>query len=192
MTTTTLKEQLSEDLNRLKKLQIDILPPGMFYPKVARLMAIFYLVIVGFPLLFTLLLKGSQLSASFYFSDWLNLSILFIVVGLICVTKFAEYVTFNETIKPHLVLGDTIQRLFKFYFICFSVVYAIWAALYTTLFYSWDFAHLGERGLTVIPGFLFGLIVSSTLFEMELTRVGAAAIFEVISNARNKETLKTD
>lgn len=174
------KKAVQEDVQRLKTITIDILPALRFYRKIAHMMAWLFIISVASPWALNLFIKGNQFSLNFYLNDLIVLCTLFLFIALLFLPQAAQYVTFNETIKPHLVLGELIDQQFKLYFKIFTVVSVLWSTLYTVCFFNLDFSHWGERLFTLVPGVLLGVFIASVVFQMEVARVGASTLFEMI------------
>ena len=175
------KNAVQEDLQQLKALTIDVLPANQFYCKIIIMMVWLFIICVASPWALTLFIQGNQYPLNFYLTDLITLSVLFLFIALLFLPQAAQYVTFKETIKPYLVLGERIDKQFRLYFKIFSVVSLLWSTLYTVCFLNLDFSHWGERLFTLVPGALIGLFTASFVFQMEVARVGAGTLFEIIA-----------
>lgn len=188
MNSQECKQFIQEDIQRMKGLDLEILPAAIFYRNVLKKMMILYLIIVGVPLLVMMAHGNSnRLTLEFYVEDWLYLSILYGFISLFFLPKIAEYIVFKETIKPHLMLGELIDAKFKFLFRTFAIIYTLWVLFDTIYLFSMDFNHFGERMFTVIVGIVLGSFITSLIFYMEISRVGFATIFELISAFKKKD-----
>jgi hypothetical protein len=182
------KKFIQDDIQKLKGLELEILPGALFYKKIGLKMAMLYAIIVGIPLLIMMAFRtDSVLTIEFYREDFLYLTILYIFVALLTLPKVSEYIVFKETIKPHLKLGAIIDAKFKFLFRVFSVLYALWVIFDTNYLFTMDFQHFGERMFTVMGGFILSAFITSVLFHMEVSRVGLVSVFEIISALRKDE-----
>ena len=188
MKTSEWKQLIQDDVECIKHLDLEILPSGVFYTQVLKMMLSLYAIIVGIPFLLLMALSnGEGITVEFYYADLIYLSILFGVISLFALPKMGQYITFKQTIKPYLKLGQQIDAKFKFLFRAFAITYSLWVLIYTHWFFSADFSHFGERMFTVLVGFVLSIFITSILFEMEVARVGFAALFESIAGFRKKE-----
>ena len=188
MKTSEWKQLIQDDVECIKHLDLEILPSGVFYTQVLKMMLSLYAIIVGIPFLLLMALSnGEGITVEFYYADLIYLSILFGVISLFALPKMGQYITFKQTIKPYLKLGQQIDAKFKFLFRAFAIIYSLWVLIYTHWFFSADFSHFGERMFTVLVGFVLSIFITSILFEMEVARVGFAALFETIAGFRKKE-----
>lgn len=189
MHATEYTDALRQDIHRLKNTALEIPSARVFYRQVALRLLGLYLIIVGFPWFITILINTSKYSLRFYFEDVLILSVLFAMCCVFFLPKIAEYVTFKEAIKPQLVLGNLVNAKFKLFYYVFISVYVIWSTLYSGLFFTDDFSHIGERAFTLVPGVIFGIMSASVLFQMEIARVGLGTLFEIISSFKSTHVL---
>ena len=188
MNSQECKQFIQEDIQRMKSLDLEILPASIFYRNVLNKIVVLYLIMVGIPLLVMMAFgKSNILTLEFYVEDWLYLSILYGFISLFFLPKIAEYIVFKETIKPHLKLGAVIDAKFKFLFRTFAIIYTLWVLFDTNYLFSMDFNHFGERMFTVIVGIVLGSFITSLVFYMEISRIGLAAIFELISAFKKKD-----
>lgn len=181
------KKAVQEDVQRLKTITIDVLPAIRFYRKIAHMMAWLFIISVASPWALNLFINKNHYSLSFYLTDLIVLCTLFLFIAFLFLPQAAQYVTFKETIKPHLVLGELIDKQFKLYFKIFTVVSVLWSTLYTVCFFNLDFSHWGERLFTLVPGVLIGVFSASLVFQMEIARVGASTLFEIIGGFKKDQ-----
>lgn len=182
------KKMIQEDIQTLKNLEPDILPSPVFYKKVGLRLAMFYAIIVGIPIVSLMIFRESpELTLSFYKADFIYLMILCSFVSLLVMPKLSEYIVYRETLKPHLKLGALIDAKFKFLFRVFTGLYTLWVIFDTNFLFSLDFQHFGERMFTVIAGFILSVFVATVVFNMELSRVGLASLFDIISALREDD-----
>lgn len=191
MNSKEYKKYVQEDIQTLKNLEPDILPGPVFYKKLGLRLAMFYAIVVGIPLISLAIFRTShKLNLNFYKVDFIYLTILCGFVSLLVLPKLSEYVVFRETLKPHLKLGALIDAKFKFLFRVFTGLYTLWVVFDTNFLFALDFQHFGERMFTVIVGFILSVFVTTIVFNMELSRVGLASVYEIISGIRKND--KTD
>lgn len=188
MNSQECKQFIQEDIQRMKCLDLEILPAPIFYRNVLNKMVILYLIMVGIPLLVMMAFgKSNILTLEFYVEDWIYLSILYGFISLFFLPKIAEYIVFKETIKLHLKLGALIDAKFKFLFRTFAIIYTLWVLFDTNYLFSMDFNHFGERMFTVLVGIVLGSFITSLIFYMEISRIGLAAIFDLIAVFKKKD-----
>lgn len=187
MDSTNYQQALQADVERLKTAHFQILAPRQFYSRVGFIMMRLFMLIVVYPVLLAWVLSGNHYSVGFYIEDCLILTVLFIFMALLFLPQAAQYVTFKETIRPHLMLGDAMDKQFRGYFKGCAIISFIWSTLYTAFFFNSDFSHWGERLLTIVPGMLLGVFFATVLFQMEIARIGLSILFEVLADFKQSK-----
>lgn len=174
------RQALNQDIQTLKTAQMEILPGSNVYYELSGIVLLGFLFMVGCPWFLTIIAYKDTLSLSFYGADLLIMGGMYLVVSLIVLPQIAEYIVIKKTVFPLLTLSALLKNRLKICFTLFMSISILWSCGYSFFFFTPDFSHLGERILTLVPGFLFGVFVASVVFQMELARVGLGTLYEVI------------
>ena len=189
----TLKQDIAEDLQTLKSIDIDIIPAREYYiANFKGLALVFWSIYLAqlaacVPPLFLGLWEHS------FDGYWHDAIIFKMFAGgffgttfmmLFFYGKVKHFVIFNHQIKSKLKTGDyLVHKAFQaaklFYGIYIGLVFL------ATLMSNPDMTFFASLG-----AFILTAIISSILIEMEVTRIGSSALFTEISNFFDKDKPK--
>ena len=177
MTGYILSEDIKADIETIKGLKMDSIPGADFYREVrAHTFAICGTLAMISWLSMALFLNGFGA----VFGDFIVVSCLMIIPGMIISSRVAMYVVFVRSIKPHIRLGRLIDEKFKCFIGIFIGVYSVTQLLYILLFYSPQLQGVGERFLATILSLVIAAGITNWYITMEISRVGLASLFHVV------------
>lgn len=176
------RQALNQDIQTLKNSQIEILSGSSLYFEVGVVVLLGMFLMVGCPWFLTIITYQQTLTLNFYIEDLLIMSGLYLVLSFMVLANIAQYIVIKKTLFPLLKLSFLINNRLRICFTLFLMISNLWSCGYSYFFFTSDFSHIGERVMTLVPGFIFGTFVASVLFQMELARVGLGTLYEVIKS----------
>ena len=195
MNTRELKEAITQDIETLKTLDVDIMPADAYYKANSRLFLHVFFKLYG-----TILL-GFILPCPFYWRELMSFSAhelcyIFIWMPLmalgLCAFAFLfiysslnHYVLIKHQLRGHLKTGDLIVKQIR---LAGTIAYRIYAAviLIPSLFLFPSAALFLAFGAFFISGIITGILV-----EMELNRIGISTLFTLVKNYFDKDKTPT-
>lgn len=191
MTTHELKEAITQDIETLKTLEVDIMPADEYYKANLSLFIHVFLKMYG-----TIIL-GFFLPVFFYWQELASMSFLELLssLGLIallalglCLFAFLfiysslnHYVLINHQLRGKLKTGDLIVKKIR---LAGTIAYRIYAAV---VLIPSIFLFPGCALFLAFGAFFISGIVTSILIEMELNRIGISTLFTLVKNYFDKE-----
>ena len=178
-----LKQMISEDINVLKTLDLEIMPSGDYYKANLRLfISVFlrmYLTVSGAAIISILLHWNS------FFSDKWNIlwDMLLTFGGSFLLTGFIflfiyetlnNYVIFHHQIRSKLQSGELIDKQIKRAGCLAYTIFAV-VVVVPTMFLNPVCVSLAEFAAFFASGIITGIII-----EMEMKRVGISTLFTLI------------
>jgi archaellum biogenesis protein FlaJ (TadC family) len=192
MTSEELKAAISDDIEALKTLDVDIMPADSYYKACARLFIIVFLklygtVLLGFFLPFVWFWPQVQ-----SLSEWQELlsnlaGLLLMGLGfvvfilLMMASAFSHFVLINYQLRPKLKTGELIVKKMR---LSATIAYRIFAIL--VLIPSFFFPP-GAALYTAIGAFFISGLVTGILIEMELDRIGISVLFSLVKHFFDKD-----
>lgn len=180
MNTGDCRQALKQDIQTLKSAKIEILSGLRVYFELGVIVLMGLFIMVGCPWFLTIITYKQMLSLSFYMEDLLLMSGVYLFVSLIVLPQITQYLVIKKTVFPLLTLSRLLNSRLRICFTLFLTLSILWSCGYSYFFFDPDFSHIGQRLFTLVPGFLFGIFVASTVFQMELARVGLGTLYEII------------
>ncbi|MBA2650233.1 MAG: hypothetical protein H0U75_11720 [Legionella sp.] len=195
MNNQELKEAITQDIERLKTLEVDIMPAQEYYQTNARL------VVYVFLKTYATILLGYILPCFFYWQtlssntpyqllmDFLYMALLALGVCLFAMlfisSAINQYVILNYQLKNKLKTGGLIVEKIR---LAGTIAYRIFAAivLIPSIFLPPGCALILGFGAFIMSGFL-----TSMLIEMELNRIGISTLFTLVKNYFDKDKKAT-
>ena len=191
MTPQELKEAITEDIETLKKLEVDIMPADEYYKANLHLFLHVFLKLYG-----TILL-GMVLPVFFYWQELISAPVHEILSSLglmallalgICLFAFLflysalnQYVLINYQLRAKLKTGDLIVQKMRQ---AGTIAYRIYAAV---VLIPSLFLFPGGAVFLAFGAFFISGILTSILVEMELNRIGISTLFTLVKNYFNKD-----
>lgn len=184
MNATELKKAMAEDINTFKSLDLEIMEARDYYRANIKLFIGTFLAINIIPII------AGFLSSIFHWSEvastfkvWENVAILFgiatFISGFIFLLLFDHlnnYVIFYHQIRPRLKTGKILVEKIKFAALIAYVTFAI-SVIIPALFFP-------PEGVLIIEPIAFFIsgIVSQSVIDLEIKRIGISALFTVLTN----------
>jgi magnesium-transporting ATPase (P-type) len=180
MNTNELKKAITDDIDTLKTLDVDILESTLYYREYR------HWVVIGFLLMWIPTVLASVLAVPFQWKDFVrdpvyNLIFIFIaptLLSMLWMTTYfgliGQWIVFKHQIKPHLKTGNILYNAMlplckKPYFVYVALL------IFITHFTSFFAAFLFQFAGLLFLEYAWGLLI-----EMEVNRVGISALFGVM------------
>jgi hypothetical protein len=197
MTSTELKAAITADMAILKTIEVDIMPADDYYRATTRLYLHVFLKLYGIALLGLFLpliwywryfSSWSEWQATWSALLWTSLLILGVMafIMLMIGSALSQYILINYQLRPKLKTGDLIIAKIKLSGI---IAYRIYAAcvLIPSLFLPPGMVLYVAFGAFFVSG-----ILTSTLVEMELDRIGISVLFTLVKNFFDQDKKTSD
>lgn len=195
MTTQELKEAITQDIETLKTLEVDIMPADKYYKANLNLFLHVFLKLYG-----TILL-GFFLPVFFYWQELTStpfpellssLGLMSLLALGLCLFAFLfiysslnHYVLIKHQLRGKLKTGDLIVKQIR---LAGTIAYRIYAAV---VLIPSIFLFPGGALFLAFGAFFISGILTSMLVEMELNRIGISTLFTLVKNYFDKDKKPT-
>lgn len=191
MSTQELKEAITQDIETLKTLEVDIMPADEYYKANMGMFVHVFLKLYGTILLgffLPIILYWKELAATPFLELFSSFGLLVLMALGLCLFAFLfiysslnQYVLINYQLKNKLKTGDLIVKQIR---LAGTIAYRIFAAvvLVPSFFLYPGCALFLAFGAFFVSGILTGILV-----EMELNRIGISTLFTLIKNYFDKD-----
>jgi len=195
MNTHELKAAITQDIETLKKLEVEIMPAHEYYQANVRLFVQVFLKLYGVIILGYLLpcpfywkeLMREELSGLLSAFFWMSLLALGLCAFafLFIYSALNQYVLIDNQLKHKLKTGDLLVKQIRR---AGTLAYRIYAAvvLIPSLFLFPGCALFLAFGAFFVSGILTGILI-----EMELNRIGISTLFTLVKNYFDKDKTPT-
>ena len=196
------EKEIMQELKDIKNIKMDVIPANVLYGNIFKaigLWILYFLIIVFYPIIVFLGRGYTKIAVDQFPARIVVFIILGFAIGCIIFNISYYYTLFKEGIAPNLKAGRYLCNKFKKLIKITVLIHFIFMAPLSFLLFPIEIIVTEDSMKGVLLFFVFCLIITviilliaDKIFKIELTRLGAPHLLEVLKDVLSRNTSSDD